>query len=321
MLKLARYLVPVLALPLAACVITQKEDDEASKVRVVHLTSPEGSVPDAEDLPINNPTLSGNVVTGTADLGEKPLARIENPDGYAPDSPSLFDKGAEQTSAAVNETSADAIRQVVVEEGDTVYSIATAHGLSPRELALANQLDANYTIQPGQVLKLAVGAGAAPNTQDTSGSSTTPAQPPKQRQKETADLVELPSRETNGLRWSWPLKGRITVLKSYQANKANKGMDLQGESSDPVYAAGDGTVVYSGNELKGYGNLIILSHKGDYMSAYAHNSKLLVEADDQVKRGQKIAEVGSVESDKVKLFFQIRHKGEPIDPAPLMPKP
>ena len=316
-------LTAVLALSLASCAVTRKATDEQlNRVRVTHLTHPANTVSDSADTevpPINNPQRSGNVITGTADMGEKPLARIENPDGYAPDSPSLFTSSSTD-AVATNPTTVKA-KQITVKEGDTVYSIATAHGLTPADLAATNNLDANFLINPGQVLILSKASdlpAASSNAPAKAPDVTTPAQP---QATSAQAIAKLNTKQSGALAWSWPLEGRIKVLKPFRKGDANKGMDLDGKTGDAVYAAGDGTVVYSGNELKGYGNLIIISHKGDYMSAYGHNSKLLVEADQEVKRGEKIAEVGSVESNRVKLFFQIRHRGEPVNPVPLMPKP
>jgi len=99
----------------------------------------------------------------------------------------------------------------------------------------------------------------------------------------------------------------------------NKGLVFRGKAGDPVYAAADGRVVYAGSGLRGYGNLIILKHNATYLTAYAHNQTLLVKDDQNVKRGQKIAEMGSSDADSVQLHFEIRKQGKPIDPARLLP--
>ena len=99
----------------------------------------------------------------------------------------------------------------------------------------------------------------------------------------------------------------------------NKGLVFRGKAGDPVYAAADGRVVYAGSGLRGYGNLVILKHNATYLTAYAHNQTLLVKDDQQVKRGQKIAEMGSTDADGVQLHFEIRKQGKPIDPARLLP--
>ena len=99
----------------------------------------------------------------------------------------------------------------------------------------------------------------------------------------------------------------------------NKGFDIGGKAGDPVVAAADGRVVYAGAGLRGYGNLIILKHNNTYLTAYAHNQSLLVKEDQTVKKGQKIAEMGSTDADRVKLHFEVRRQGKPVDPARYLP--
>src|SRR4029079_10114548 len=118
--------------------------------------------------------------------------------------------------------------------------------------------------------------------------------------------------------WAWPTSGAATVLAGFDEQK-NKGIDLGGRAGDPVLAAADGRVVYAGSGLRGYGNLVILKHNNTYLTAYAHNQTLLVKDDQNVKRGQKIAEMGSTDADSVQLHFEIRRQGKPIDPARLLP--
>ena len=99
----------------------------------------------------------------------------------------------------------------------------------------------------------------------------------------------------------------------------NKGLDIGGKAGDPVFAAADGRVVYAGSALRGYGNLVILKHNGTFLSAYAHNQTLLVKEDQVVKRGQKIAEMGNTDAERVQLHFEIRRDGKPVDPARYLP--
>ena len=118
------------------------------------------------------------------------------------------------------------------------------------------------------------------------------------------------------LPWIWPGKG--AVLAEFNESK-NKGVDIAGNAGDPVLAAADGKVVYAGAGLRGYGNLIILKHNNTYLSAYAHNQTLLVKEDQTVRKGQKIAEMGSSDTDRVKLHFEIRRQGKPVDPQKYLP--
>jgi lipoprotein NlpD len=118
--------------------------------------------------------------------------------------------------------------------------------------------------------------------------------------------------------WGWPTSGAATMLAGFDEQK-NKGIDLAGRAGDPVVAAADGRVVYAGAGLRGYGNLIILKHNNTYLTAYAHNQSLLVKEDQTVRKGQKIAEMGSTDTDRVKLHFEIRRQGKPVDPSRYLP--
>jgi lipoprotein NlpD len=122
-----------------------------------------------------------------------------------------------------------------------------------------------------------------------------------------------PSEEIN---WAWPVPGR--VMETFDSTR-NKGIDVSGQVGEAVQAASDGKVVYSGTGLRGYGNLVIVKHSEIFLSAYAHNSKLLVSQGDTVRRGQKIAELGSSDADKPKLHFEIRREGQPVDPLKYLP--
>jgi len=128
-----------------------------------------------------------------------------------------------------------------------------------------------------------------------------------------------PAKSTgDDLNWMWPTTSG-SVLAGFDEVK-NKGLDLGGKAGDAVFAAFDGRVVYAGSGLRGYGNLVILKHNDTYLSAYAHNQTLLVKEDQTVTKGQKIAEMGQSDSDKVKLHFEIRKQGKPVDPAQYLPK-
>ena len=116
--------------------------------------------------------------------------------------------------------------------------------------------------------------------------------------------------------WAWPSDGPIIAAFDEQKNK---GLNFGGTAGDPVRAAADGRVVYAGSSLRGYGNMVILKHDNTYLSAYAHNRTLLVKEDQLVRKGQKIAEMGNSESDRVKLHFEVRMKGKPVDPTPFLP--
>ena len=117
--------------------------------------------------------------------------------------------------------------------------------------------------------------------------------------------------------WMWPTSGKVI---SPFSESGNKGLDFAGKAGEPVLAAGDGKVVYAGAGLRGYGELVIVKHNATFLSAYAHNRKILVKEGQQVSRGQKIAEMGNTDADSVKLHFEIRKQGKPVDPAQYLPK-
>jgi lipoprotein NlpD len=139
---------------------------------------------------------------------------------------------------------------------------------------------------------------------------------PKPEPKPAAE----PARPAEGdeVAWAWPLSGK--VIGQFSESGANKGVDIAAKVGDPVLAAGPGRVVYAGQGLRGYGRLVIIKHNNTYLSAYAHNSTLLVKEGQTVTRGQKIAEAGNTDSDVPKLHFEIRRQGKPVDPVKLLPE-
>lgn len=132
----------------------------------------------------------------------------------------------------------------------------------------------------------------------------------------TAPVAPAADRDADEPAWQWPASG--PVLGNFEDGK-RKGMVIGGKAGDPVFAAADGRVVYAGSGLRGYGNLIIVKHNAQYLTAYAHNQTLLVKEDQAVRKGQKIAEMGSTDTDRVQLHFEVRKQGKPIDPAKSLP--
>ena len=145
------------------------------------------------------------------------------------------------------------------------------------------------------------------------GFAVTPAPPAPATPGRAVDAAE------DDLPWAWPTAGAPTVLAGFDEAR-NKGLDIGGKAGDPVLASADGRVVYAGAGLRGYGNLIILKHNNTYLTAYAHNQALLVKEDQAVRRGQKIAEMGNSDADRVKLHFEIRKQGKPVDPSKYLPR-
>lgn len=129
--------------------------------------------------------------------------------------------------------------------------------------------------------------------------------------------VPAPPSGPDDVAWAWPSTAKVSAPYN---DSSNKGLDFSGKAGDPVLAAGDGKVVYAGSGLRGFGELVIVKHNATFLSAYAHNRKILVKEGQQVTRGQKIAEMGNTDSESVKLHFEIRKQGKPVDPAAYLPK-
>ena len=142
---------------------------------------------------------------------------------------------------------------------------------------------------------------------------STPVVAPK---PEPADKAAAAGDEEDKVDWGWPAQGKVVAGFS---EATNKGLDIAAKMGDPVIASAPGRVVYSGSGLRGYGKLVIIKHNKTYLSAYAHNKEILVKEGQSVVKGQKIAEVGSTDSDKPKLHFEIRKLGKPVDPAKYLP--
>lgn len=202
----------------------------------------------------------------------------------------------------------------IVKPGQTLYEIAWAYGYDYRELALANHIQPPYVIYPGQKLALKKGASLPPAKKQPVVQKTK--EPIKKLVKQTLSEPSMPSFKNN---WSWPAKGK--VVKSYSlAHNLNKGIDISGALGEEVKAAAAGKVVYSGAGLRGYGQLIIIKHNDIFLSAYAHNHQLLVKEGDPITQGQVIAKMGRTDTDSIKLHFEIRKNGQPIDPLTVLPK-
>ncbi|WP_054177499.1 amidase activator ActS [Trabulsiella odontotermitis] len=197
-----------------------------------------------------------------------------------------------------------------VKRGDTLYRISRLTGTSVKDLARLNGISPPYTIEVGQRLKV----------NGTSGSSKKASSKSTRTAKVTpSSAVPTSSWPPVGQRcWRWPASGKV-VLPYSTRDGGNKGIDIAGQRGQPVYAAGAGKVVYVGNQLRGYGNLVMIKHSEDYITAYAHNDKLMVNNGQSVKIGQQIATMGSSDADGVRLHFQIRYRATAIDPLRYLP--
>ena len=215
-----------------------------------------------------------------------------------------------------------------VRSGDTLTKIALEHGQAWRDIAKWNGLDNPNVIEVDQVLRVvppsvdAANRGAAkPAANVASNTVSNPVTNPAVNAAPVSASASTPAPVTaatndDNLVFAWPHPGQ--VLSGFDETK-NKGLDFAGKAGDPVLAAADGKVVYAGSGLRGYGNLVILKHNNTYLTAYAHNQTLLVKEDQTVQKGQRIAEMGSSDADRVKLHFEIRKQGKPVDPAKLLP--
>jgi lipoprotein NlpD len=218
----------------------------------------------------------------------------------------------------------------LVVRGDTMYSIAFRHQLDYRQLARWNGVGSDYLIYPGQVLRLKAPQGAAPASRErivtgeiesvgmddvtavrprpvTADSPPPRVPPPPEEPAQTA---------VGGYQWTWPTAG--SVVRRF-GQEGNRGLDLGGSDGQAVVAAAPGRVVYSGNALKGYGELIIIKHDELYLSAYGYNAKRHVKEGDIVTAGQPIAAMGRGPENRPLLHFEIRRSGKPVNPATLLP--
>lgn len=206
-----------------------------------------------------------------------------------------------------------------IKPGDTLIRIGLENGQSWKDIVRWNNLDNPNRIEVGQVVRI-IPPGATPPAEGvavarpigTPGVAVgTPL--PSAGTKPAAPVAAATDED---IAWIWPTNGM--VLAGFDEAK-NKGLDFNGKAGDPVIAVADGRVVYAGSGLRGYGNLIILKHNNTYLTAYAHNQTLLIKEDQSVRKGQKIAEMGNSDADRVKLHFEIRRQGKPVDPARYLP--
>jgi lipoprotein NlpD len=234
-----------------------------------------------------------------------------------------------------------------VVHGDTLYAIAFRHGLDFRDLAAWNRIAPPYTIRSGELLRLSPEHGASaptavavavaprslhapaarptspvfepvkPATAPSSSVAVPVAGVPTPAASAPAPVPQGASRTVGAVAWRWPANG--SLIKKFHSGDAIPGIELAGKAGDPVRAAADGVVVYSGNGLVGYGELIIIKHSDSFLSAYGHNRKRLVKEGQRVSAGQLIAEIGSTGASRDELEFQIRRDGTPVDPLDYLP--
>ena len=211
-----------------------------------------------------------------------------------------------------------------VKPGDTMIRIGLEQGQNWRDVVRWNGIENPNLIEVGQVLRVLppqadaaalASQGVAPNKVENKPLEAKPAA--SAPVPAPAAVAAAPARDADDEpAWAWPAAG--AVLAGFEEGK-QKGLAIAGKAGDPVLAAADGRVVYAGSGLRGYGNLVIVKHNNTYLSAYAHNQTLLVREDQALRRGQKIAEMGSSDAERVQLHFEIRRQGKPVDPGRLLP--
>lgn len=239
--------------------------------------------------------------------------------------------GGKVIPAPVEERSAAPPRRIdhhIVSPGETLYSIAWRYGMDAGRLGAANGIGPPYRIYPGQRLVLKEAAPGSVAGQRADRESSVTASRPSARQSGASvrgsavagsGKAGQPPVAELATSWQWPASG--SILRHFRRDPPeHKGIDIQGKFGEPVCAANSGTVVYAGHGLVGYGNLLIIRHSERYLSAYAHNSRLLVREGQTVKVGERIAEIGDSGTDSVRLHFEVRRDGRPVDPLELLPR-
>lgn len=218
----------------------------------------------------------------------------------------------------------------IVQADDTLYSIAFEAGLDYRELAAWNGVREPFSIDIGQKLRLtrpttmpAIQAPPAPTQRPPESPARTVVTVPPVTRSVPATPASRPSQAADQfpsgiVQWDWPTRG--VIFRGFGPNLGRKGLDIVGQPGQVISASAGGKVVYAGNGLRGYGNLIIVKHNNEFLSAYAHNRRIFVREGEWVTRGQKIAEMGDSGAERVMLHFEIRRTGEPVDPRQYLPR-
>lgn len=237
------------------------------------------------------------------------------------------------------------IKSHTVKAGETLYSIAWQYNIDYRRLAAANGIGNDYLIFPGQTLSLRPLSNVPVVRPEQSSKAPSVVVAPIVKKEVTKPIARKNTTKTPTIKrsdktsppkiqnekqpsvlassvWQWPAKGKV-VTNFYSGNAAGKGIDIAGKKGESIFAAAPGKIVYAGNGIRGYGNLVIIRHSAQYLSAYAHNHKINVKEGEQVTGGQRIAELGSTgvgANNRTILHFQVRRNGKPIDPLTILPK-
>lgn len=259
-------------------------------------------------------TLSALLLAGCSIRSNRP-APVEERGAAGQSRPAATVADAEPAKTLPGAENAGKPGYYTVKPGDTVIRIGLDTGQNWRDIVRWNALDNPNLIEVGQVLRVLPPGAAPADSVAVTRPVTTPSLTPGGAASAPA-AAPAPVLSDEDVAWIWPTSGQ--VVAGFDEAK-NKGLDIAGKAGDAVLASGDGRVVYAGAGLRGYGNLIILKHNNTFLTAYAHNQTLLVKEDQSVRKGQKIAEMGNTDADRVKLHFEIRRQGKPVDPAKYLP--
>lgn len=281
------------------------------------------------------PGVSVNVANDSGAIGRSTIGRT--PIGGAA-SPSPVSSNAAATNSpatsampsptnpTVNTPAGTSAQMHTVIRGDTLYSIAWRYSVDYRALALANNLAPPYTIYPDQQLNVNISNVSNTAINNVPTIPVAPAGDPAVNVGERPAAAAanrrvgtVPTRVVDGVIWQWPVEGRVLQGFSANATSTSKGIDIGGRRGEPVYAAADGDVVYSGRGIQGQGDLIIIRHNARFLSAYSHNSNMLVSEGARIRAGDKIAEVGTDPRGTELLHFEVRVDGKPADPSQYLP--
>ena len=278
---------------------------------------------------------------------------------YAPVSDRSLSSGGSADRKYSPRQSTASGKYYVVQKGDTLYSIAFRYGKDFKALARANGIGSHYRIYPGQKIRLTEALAPSASSRSTKSSTTVsrkktiepkPIADNQTSQSSKPSLSTKPALSTKRVQpaksttagesvaqaktpqpkppakqaplqvtWQWPAKGAV-IARFREKGKVNKGLNIAAKRGESVFAAASGSVVYAGSGLLGYGNLIIINHNQQYLSAYAHNSKIFVKEKDKVDGGEKIAEAGNSGKTRTMLHFEIRKDGKPVNPLLYLPK-
>jgi len=214
-----------------------------------------------------------------------------------------------------------------VEPGETLYSISWAYGHDYRHVAKWNEIPPPYVVKSGQKIRVAPPQATTSNAEKRNGNNKLAVSKGANKESKSVadkqDVVKSSSqREFAGnatLKWQWPTRGGKVVQTFNERDPGKQGVDVAGKFGQPIYAAASGRVVYSGGGLSRYGKLIIVKHNETFLSAYAHNKRILVKEGENLKAGQFIAEMGNTGTNKTKLHFEIRRDGKPVNPLRYLP--